>query len=43
MTLPEKNLNRFEQLLNRMAEELQLDDSRYDRMKSTYEAVKKMD
>lgn len=41
MMLPEKKQRKFELLLNEMAEALQLDDSRYDRMKSTYEALKK--
>jgi hypothetical protein len=35
-----KRLTRIDSLLDRMAEEIQLDDSRYERMKQSYEAIK---
>lgn len=41
MTILENKATQLDDLLDKMAEEVQLDDSRYDRMKSTYEAVKK--
>lgn len=40
MTLFSNKIPQLDDLLDKMAESLQLDDTRYDRMKQTYEAVK---